>query len=137
MSGMHTKNALRDCLKGERRCSSEVKRQMSKAKTENLNLVVSSEQFDYYMPINGLKYFFQDFSSVQVLIVYRRFFEWALSYYAQNKRRTWFEWDPKKGEDKNFVTFIESKNMSSYCNSYNRYSIATYKNYKDHFNVSG
>jgi len=135
--GFEMKNVLRKCLKGK--CMKEVKQQIKRAKNHDLNLIISSEQFDYYRPIKELKNFFMDFNSIQILVVYRRFFEWIVSWYAQCKRTRWGEWSSRgrdKGNiDSDFVTFVTSKGVRAWYND-QRYSINAYNNYKDHFNIS-
>jgi hypothetical protein len=131
IDAVSTKNALKDCFKGK--CSSKIKLQIKTALKKNLNVILSSEQFDYYRPIKDIKHFFREFSSIQILVVYRRFFEWTLSYYLQSRRRDWDEWAVM--EHQNFVQFIETTNISSIYNL-DRYSVSAYKNYKEHFNVT-
>jgi len=131
IDAVSTKNALKDCFEGK--CSSKIKLQIKTALKKNLNVILSSEQFDYYRPIKDIKHFFREFSSIQILVVYRRFFEWTLSYYLQSRRRDWDEWAVM--EHQNFVQFIETTNISSIYNL-DRYSVSAYKNYKEHFNVT-
>ncbi|KAL7447171.1 hypothetical protein ACHAXM_010539 [Skeletonema potamos] len=134
IDAVSTKNALKDCFEGK--CSSKMKLQIKKALKENLNVIISSEQFDYYRPIEDIKHFFREFSSVQILVVYRRFFEWILSNYVQLRRSHWDEWYKNKAmKRQNFVQFFESTNISSIY-KLDRYSVSAYKDYKKHFNVT-
>ena len=144
-SGYGTKSALAKCFKNKQSCSSRssqttsafVKR-IEEALVGNHNLVLSSEQFDYFRKAKKIKRFFHEFDDVQVILFYRRFFEWILSMYMQNKRNGWMKsWARgDSGNRKNFVTFLASRNISSYVIKEPRYTVSAYKYYKKHFNVS-
>lgn len=144
--GMTTKNALVDCFHNEQSCvgdsSNIVMKQMGKALTENLGIIFSSEQFDYTRGyLTEMKHFFHEFTDVQIILTYRRFFEWSLSWYMQSKRNSWEKWlrpkkDGSRQDHKNFATFLASTNLSSYATSMTRYIINPYLFYKDHFNVT-
>mmetsp|Transcript_18570 Transcript_18570/g.30399 ORF Transcript_18570/g.30399 Transcript_18570/m.30399 type:complete len:481 (+) Transcript_18570:119-1561(+) len=143
--GYGTKSALAKCLKNKQSCSSSNSnghistfgKRIEEALVGNHNLVLSSEQFDYFRPAKMIKRFFHEFEDVQVILFYRRFFEWGLSMFMQRKRNHWQSWD-KGGSlvHKNFVTFLASENISSYAMKESRYTISTYLYYKKHFNVS-
>jgi len=46
---------------------------MKKAKSNIHNILISSEQFDYYRPMKQIQAFFKHFDSIQIVVVYRRF----------------------------------------------------------------
>lgn len=80
--------------------------------------------------------FFKHFDSIQIVVVYRRFSEWLASWYGQEIRRHWDDWNPSHSSSSmNFVDFVAKKGVrGSYKNE--RYSINAYNNYKEYFNVS-
>ena len=138
-TGYGTKSALAKCFKNKQSCSrssqtSAFVKRIQEALVGNHNLVLSSEQFDYFRKATEIKRFFHEFDDVQVILFYRRFFEWILSFYMQNKRNGWMKsWARgDSGDRKNFVTFLASKNTSSYVMKESRYTVSAYNYYKNH-----
>ena len=90
--GFTMKKVLKNCFDGY--CPDNVIQQIRKAKKNKLskNIVISSEQFDYYRPIEKIQSFLDDFRSIQIVVVYRRFYEWLPSQYSQMRRGQWHGW---------------------------------------------
>ena len=128
------KRVLQNCFNGK--CPNGIIQQLQKAKNNSQNIVISSEQLDFYRPIEKIQTFFKDFNTIQVVVSYRRFFEWVPSQYSQERRRgDWLNWYSQGNTPDNFVTFIAKKGIQGlYKNE--RYSINVYNNYRDHFNIS-
>ena len=135
--GFTMKKVLKNCFDGY--CPDNVIQQIRKAKKNKLskNIVISSEQFDYYRPIEKIQSFLDDFHSIQIVVVYRRFYEWLPSQYSQMRRGQWHDWQTRgKGKvPDNLVTFIAKRGIQDLFKN-ERYSINAYNNYKDHFNTS-
>jgi hypothetical protein len=135
--GMTTKAELVGCFQNEQSCIGDsnnvIMKQMGKALTEDIGIIFSSEQFDYTRGyLNEMKHFFREFSDVQIILTYRRFFEWSISWFMQSKRNGWDKWVHRKmGTGEHY-----HPNLSSYATSTTRYTINPYMYYKDHFNVT-
>lgn len=90
---------------------------------------VNSLIFDYYRPIEKIQSFLEDFHSIQIVVVYRRFYEWLPSQYSQMRRGQWYDWHTRgKGKvPDNLVTFIAKKGLQDLFKN-ERYSINAYNN---------
>jgi len=140
-------NTLTQCLNGK--CPVEIQHQLQKARNNSLNIVLSSEQFDSNRPVEQigrtwymmLESLFHDFESIHVVVVYRRFFEWILSYYAQRRRCGWNKWSSSslgrgpRGVNTNFVTFLASIGARGFY-VFDKYFVSTYEKFSGHFNTT-
>ena len=76
---------LARCFNGA--CPPVIRRQLGRARDGRRDVLLSSEQFDRYATAADhakIQRFFRGFGAidVDVLVVYRRFYEWILSYYS-------------------------------------------------------
>jgi len=134
LMGYSTKSALKRCLNTSgKKCPTDIIQQMQKAKSNSHNILISSEQFDYYRPMKQIQAFFKHFDSIQIVVVYRRFFEWLASWYGQDRRNHWKDWNPSSSM--NFVDIVTKKGVRGWYKN-DRYSINAYNHYKEYFNVS-
>eukprot|EP00985_Skeletonema_marinoi_P024888 scaffold17752_cov80-Skeletonema_marinoi.AAC.4 len=132
--GYSMKKALSRCLNfSGKKCPTDIMKQMKKARSNSHNILISSEQFDYYRPMKQIQAFFKHFDSIQIVVVYRRFSEWLASWYGQDRRNHWKDWNPSSSM--NFVDIVTKKGVRGWYKN-DRYSINAYNHYNEYFNVS-
>lgn len=129
-----SKKVMEGCFRGS--CPKKISRQVEEAKKSNNNLLLSIEQFDYYRPIDRMKKFFRGFGSIQIILVYRRFFDWLLSWYSMCHTAYWGRYDGGyRNGATNFVSFLETMGAKGFF-EYGRYIVQPVEDYKKHFNVT-
>lgn len=110
------------CLRGLSYCPKSISRLVEEAMNSNNNLLLSIEQFDYYRPIDRLKTFFRGFDSIQIVLVYRRFYDWLLSWYSMCHTAYWDRYDGGyRSGATNFISFLETKGPQGFY-EFSRYS---------------
>lgn len=129
-----SKKVMERCLHGS--CPKNISRVVEEAKNSNANLLLSIEQFDYYRPIKQMKKFFRGFGSIQIVLVYRRFYDWLLSWYAMCHSGFWgrYEGGYRNGAS-NFISFLETLGAKGFY-EYGRYIVQPLEDYKKHFPIT-
>eukprot|EP00984_Skeletonema_dohrnii_P004128 scaffold1433_cov128-Skeletonema_dohrnii-CCMP3373.AAC.12 len=57
------------CLNSSgKKCSTDIIQQMQKVNSNSHNILISSEQFDYYRPMKQIQAFFKHFDSIQIVV---------------------------------------------------------------------
>ena len=131
---LDSKRIMERCLHGS--CPKNISRLVEEAKNSNANLLLSIEQFDYYRPIKQMKKFFRGFGSIQIVLVYRRFYDWLLSWYAMCHSGFWdrYEGGYRNGAS-NFISFLETLGAKGFY-EYGRYIVQPLEDYKKHFPIT-